>query len=114
MAEDKADKALKQAYITKIYYSGSSPAESGYAVAEIPELNNTHEPWLFKWYTSDNVCRQFVNSYVVYGEILRELRPIFDLTFVNAKQREAVEETVEKILRRILAEDRAHENDIID
>lgn len=114
MAEDKADTALNQAWLTKVYYSGKGPGESGYTLVDIPELDDTHEPWLFKWYVgNDRVCRQFVDSCIVYREILKELRTIFDLTFVNAKQREAVEETVNSILRRILAEDRAHENDVI-
>ena len=113
MAEDKADTALNQAYLTKTYYSGNGPEESGYVLTDIQRLDDEHMPWLYKWYTNDGICHQFVDSCKVYREIIHKIEPLLEVAFVNEKQRLAMNSMIDRILMESLTNDRAHDGDTV-
>lgn len=118
MAENKADKALKEANTNlkiKVYYSGKVPSECGSTEFVLNAIDKEHRPWLFKCYFSDNPhsCIQFVDSLEVYQRLSRGLSNILDAVIVNAKQREALDKIVDHLLWGELASDNSHENDYI-
>ena len=116
MADNKADKAIKEAknIKLKVYYSGNTPAESGVIEWEhnLEPLDSRHFPWLFKVYR-DGVpgCTQFVDSLKVYQSLSKGLSNILDAVIVNAKQREAMDKLVDHLLWGELGRDNAHEDD---
>ena len=115
MADTKAS-ALKEAstqYQLKVYYSGDTPAESGSKIIEQDILDEKHLPWMFKFYTADNICHQYGDLSGVYNKLSQDLTAILDAVIVNSKQREAVGRIVDNTLFEYLCRDMAHENDII-
>lgn len=120
MAENKAQEALKDAESKsnikiKAYYSGDTPEDSGVLDLEynLEPLDINHMPWLFKVYLDDAHVSQFVNAKKVYFDLSSDLGVVLDSVIVNAKQREAVELLVDKILYQRLRIDNANEGDII-
>ena len=115
MADNKAT-ALKEAnnkYKLKAYYTGDTPADSGSKIIEQDILDGKHLPWLFKFYTSDNICHQYGDLYGVYNKLSQDLNAILDAVIVNAKQREAVGKIVDNTLYEYLCRDFAHGDDIV-
>ena len=95
-----------------MYYSGDTPADCG--VDEwynLGSLDKKHLPWLIKCYTNDGRCNQFSTTARLYYSISEQILPILDIAFVNSKQREAMINTIDKILFDALRRDNAHEND---
>ena len=115
MADDKAQ-ALKEAknqYQLKVYYTGSTPADSGSKILEQDILDGDHLPWLLKFYTYNNICHQYGDLAGIYNKLSQDLNAILDAVIVNAKQREAVGKIVDSTLYEYLCRDFAHEDDII-
>lgn len=120
MADNKAKKALKEAELNseikfKVYYSGDTPANCGVVewCYNLEPLDKKHLPWLIKCYTNDGGCIQFSDNTRLYQSISEQISPILDIAFVNAKQREAMINTIDKILFDTLMRDNAHENDAV-
>ena len=121
MADTKAEEALKDAESKsniklKVYYNGDTPAECGSVDWEynLEPLDAKHQPWLFKVYTEGyGGCHQFTNTALLYTELSNELRLILDTAIVNAKQRESVGLLVDKVLAKLLCEDKAHSGDTV-
>lgn len=116
MAENKADKALKEAHpinTIKVYYNGKTPADCGHDIVSVPTLDNDTQPWLVKWYTDETICHQFVDANAVYKSISTQLGTILDAVIVNNKQRESVSLLVDKMLYELLMRDHSNENDIV-
>ena len=119
MAENKAEKALKEASTNliklKAYYSGKVPSECGTTEFVLNAIDKEHMPWLFKCYFTNNPysCMQFVNSTEKYHSLSRGLAEILDAVIVNTKQREALDKLVDHLLWEELGSDNSHENDYI-
>ena len=117
MADNKAS-ALKDAESNiklKIYYSGTTPAESGVKELEynLEPLGENHFPWLFKYYPNKDLkgCAQFVSSRAAYQNISKGLAEILDAVIVNTKQRDALDKLVDHLLWEKLCDDNANEGD---
>lgn len=115
MAENKAE-ALNKANFKnqlKVYYDGTEPKDCGVAVIDNDVLDRKHRPWLFKCYTKDGVCHQFADTIGIYRKVSQELSSILDAVIVNAKQREAVDKIIDRVLWDYLGRDMAGEKDSI-
>lgn len=116
MAENKADKALKEAHpinTIKVYYGGKTPADCGHNIVSVPTLDEDTYPWLIKWYTDETICHQFLDASTVYKTLSRELSTVLDAVIVNNKQRESVSVLIDKILYERFMRDNANENNIV-
>ena len=119
MAENKAEKALKEANTNliklKAYYSGKTPRDCGTTDFVLNAIDKEHIPWLFKCYLpgSTDSCIQFVDSIAKYKTLSRGMANILDAVIVNAKQREALDKIVDHLLWGELGSDNSHENDYI-
>lgn len=118
MADNKAD-ALKEAknkYQLKVYYEGEYDEGLGLQlmgpIVEYGEiLDKTKTPWLIKWVDPQGICRQFADTVAIYKSVSRDFAAILDAVIVNAKQRQALDKIVDKMLGNYLLEDMAHEHD---
>lgn len=116
MADNKADKALKEANpidTLKVYFSGKTPTDCGHIIANVPQLSDEKHPWLIKWYTDETICHQFLDAGTIYKALSRELSTVLDAVIVNNKQRESVSVLIDKILYEKLMRDNANENNIV-